>query len=141
MLCKAFDLFDDKLMKSKLFVTCWLIFVFLVALFVFALTPLRQLSSLSFELFPGIPLIVAGVALVVFVAVRPVKPVLKGFMITAGVSAVGWPSSLFLHNFLYSYFPTEPVTYILFFIIFPLTFVIGALGTIITTVVLIVRHK
>jgi hypothetical protein len=116
-------------MRAILIKVVWGVFSVLVALFIFALTPFREQFG-RFEVFPGIPLIVLGLVVVVLAATLNMNTLLKCFLVVAGASAIGWPSSLFLHNFLYYYYPTEPVTYILFFLVFPLSFAIGAIGSI-----------
>jgi hypothetical protein len=119
-------------MKSILIRICWVVFAVIVVLFIFSLTPLRDRLSGSFEIFPGIPFILLGIALIVIAIASKMHIILKVFLIVTGASAIGWPGSLFLHNFLYQYFPTEPVTYILFFMVFPVTFIIGGAGSIVT---------
>ena len=109
-------------------------------LLIFPLTPFGEHSG-RFELFPGIPLIVFGSALVILAAMLHTNVVLKIFLIAAGASAIGWPSSLFLHSFLFQYFPTEPVTYVLFFYVFPLTFAISTIGSLIAGLLLFFRRK
>ena len=55
---------------------------------------------------------------------------LRIFLITAGASALGWSISLYLHDLLIRFFPTEPVTYVLVFFVLPVTFLVGVLGAI-----------
>jgi hypothetical protein len=128
-------------MRSILVRVCWAVFAILLALLIFALTPLRDRFSGRFELFPGIPLILFGISLVILTVRLRTKTVLKVFMIATGASAIGWPSSLFLHSFLYRYYPTEPITYVLFFFVFPFTFAIGVLGSISTGLISVFHHK
>jgi hypothetical protein len=59
---------------------------------------------------------------------------LKFFFILTGASALGWPVALLLHGQLVKIWPIEPLTYVLIFDIFPITFVTGIAGTIITGV-------
>jgi hypothetical protein len=119
---------------------CWAILAGLVLLLIIPLTPLGQYSG-RFELFPGIPLIAFGIALVIMAAIQKTNTILKFFLIATGASAIGWPSSLFLHSFLFQYFPTEPVTYVLFFYVFPMTFVISTIGSLITGLFLVFHRK
>ncbi len=119
---------------------CWAILAGLVLLLIVPLTPWGVYSG-RFELFPGIPLIVLGAALIILVAILRTNAILKFFLIAAGVSAIGWPFSLFLHSFLFQYFPTEPVTYVLFFYVFPLTFVTSTIGSFIVGLLLFFRRK
>lgn len=128
-------------MRSKSVLVCWVVFAALIAVLILVLTPLREFFSWRFELFPGIPLISLGITLVILTATLRTKRVWKGFMITTGASAIGWPSSLFLHGYIYRYYPTEPVTYILFFFVFPLTFILGALGSITVGLVMLLHHE
>jgi membrane protein DedA with SNARE-associated domain len=78
---------------------------------------------------------------VILSAILHANALLRIFLIAAGVSAIGWPSSLFLHGYLFQYFPTEPVTYVLFFYIFPLSFVISTIGSFIVGLLLFFRRK
>ena len=119
---------------------CWVILAGLILLLILQLPPFWVLSG-RFELFPGIPLIVLGSALVILAAMLNTNIILKIFLIAAGASAIGWPSSLFLHSFLFQYFPFEPVTYVLFFFVFPLTFAIGTIGSLITGLLLFFHRK
>ena len=120
---------------------CWAILAGLILLLIVPLTPFGAHSG-RFELFPGIPLIVLGAALVILAAMLHTNALLlKIFLIAAGASAIGWPSSLFLHSFLFQYFPTEPVTYVLFFFVFPLTFAISTIGSLITGLLLFFHRK
>lgn len=117
-------------MRSVLVGVCWAIFVVFISLLILALTPVRQFFEGVPKLFGGILLILLGISLAVLTARVITNSVLKGFMIATGVAVIGWPTSLFLHGFLYLYYPTEPVTYVLFFFVFPLIFAIGAIGVI-----------
>jgi hypothetical protein len=119
---------------------CWAILACLILLLIVPLIPLGKHSG-RFELFPGIPLIVFGIMLVILAAMLKMNTLLKVFLIAAGASAIGWPSSLFLHSFLFQYFPTEPVTYVLFFFVFPLTFAISTIGSLITGLLLVFHRK
>ena len=127
-------------MNAVFLIVCWAILAGLILLLVFPLTPWGVYSG-RFELFPGIPLIVLGSALVILSAIQRMNVILKIFLIAAGASAIGWPSSLFLHSFLFQYFPTEPVTYVLFFYVFPMTFVISMIGSLIAGLLLFFRQK
>jgi hypothetical protein len=85
---------------------CWLLFTLLVVLPNVAISPLHTFLGLRIDS--------------------------KSFFILTGVSALGWPVSLYLHDLLIKFFPTEPVTYVLVFYVLPFAFVAGVLGTIIT---------
>ncbi len=127
-------------MNAVFLKVCWAILAGLVLLLILQL-PLFGIHSGRFELFPGIPLIVLGAALVILAAMLHTNAILKIFLIAAGASAIGWPSSLFLHSFLFQYFPFEPVTYVLFFFVFPLTFAISTIGSLITGLLLFFHRK
>ena len=127
-------------MSAVFLKVCWVILAGLILILIFPLT-LFGVYSGRFELFPGIPLIVLGTALVILAAMLHTNAILKIFLIAAGASAIGWPSSLFLHSFLFQYFPTEPVTYVLFFFVFPLTFAISTIGSLITGLLLFFHRK
>ena len=127
-------------MSAVFIKVCWAILAGLILLLIVPLTPFGAHSG-RFELFPGIPLIGFGSALVILAAMLHTNVVLKIFLIAAGASAIGWPSSLFLHSFLFQYFPTEPVTYVLFFFVFPLTFTISTIGSLIAGLLLFFRRK
>ena len=113
----------------------------LMTLFVLALTPLRDSLPGGFVIFPGIPMMILGILLALASVAQKEKALLKGLLIAAGISAAGWPASLLLHRFLYNYFPSEAVTYILFFLVFPFTFVIAAAGSIIYGAILGVGRR
>ncbi len=114
---------------------CWGVFGVLVGLFVLTVTPLGGLIHLRGE-FKGfvVPLGILGAVLLVIVIITRMSVLLKSFLLGTGISAVGWPISIYLHNILIRFFPTEPFTYILFFFVFTPAFIIGAAGTIIIAV-------
>jgi hypothetical protein len=110
---------------------CWIIFGFLIALLIAAVTPLLGLVIRGdFRNFTT-PLGILGALLIVLAAITKMSKLLKGFMLGTGAAVVGWPLSLLLHNFLFRFFPTEPFTYVLFFYVFPAIFITSAIGTII----------
>jgi hypothetical protein len=110
----------------------WLVFGVLVCLFVLAVTPLGRLLHLQgdFRNFV-IPFGVLGLALLILSALSNMSGLLKIFLSVTGASAVLWPASLYLHSILIRFFPTEPVTYILFFYVSTSAFIIGAVGVMI----------
>ncbi len=118
-------------MRKISLIACWVLLGAMVCLFVLGVSPLRNLLRLSgdFRNFT-LPLGILGILLVILVLVTKMSRWLRDFLITAGTSAFAWPFSLYLHNLLFPIFPAEPVTFILFFYILPVTFVIGTLGAI-----------
>jgi hypothetical protein len=110
---------------------CWIVFVLLLGLFIFVLSPLRELAGLQWDFSNAVfPLGILGALLAVLVAVTRMGLLLKGFLLATGISAAGWPISLFLHGILFNFFPSEPFTYILLFFICIPAFIIGAIGSI-----------
>jgi hypothetical protein len=114
---------------------CWGVFGVLAGLFVLTLTPLGGLIHLLGEFKDSVvPLGILGAALLILVAITRMSVLLKSFLLGTGTSAVGWTVSLYLHTVLIRFFPTEPLTYGLFFFVFTPAFMIGATGTIIIAV-------
>jgi hypothetical protein len=109
----------------------WLLFAVLVVLFLIA-APLNALLRIGgdFRSFV-IPLGVVGALLSVVAVMTKAGRWLKLFFILTGSSALGWPTSLYLHDILIKVFPNEPLTYILVFFVLPVTFIAGIAGTII----------
>ena len=98
----------------------WGVFSVLVGLFVVAVSPLKDLLHISGDFRNFVPYLgVLGALLVASAVAARINKLLRSFLITAGASALGWPISLYLHNLLISFFPTEPVTYVLVFFILP----------------------
>ena len=113
-------------------IICWALLGIMVGLVLIVVSPLMELLQIpgdlrDYVIYPG----VLGGALVILAIITRMSGLLRGFLITAGASALGWPISLYLHNLLFRFFPTEPVTFILFFFILPVTFLIGVLGAIV----------
>ena len=111
---------------------CWLLFAALIVLFIVA-APLNGLLRIGgdFRSFV-LPLGIMGASVVVLAALTKMNKWLRFFFILTGASALGWPFSLYLNRLLINFFPNEPVTYVMFFFVFPLTFIAGVIGTIIT---------
>jgi hypothetical protein len=111
---------------------CWCVFGVLLGLFIVTVSPLREFVHLQGDFRDFVvPLGVLGTSLIILVAITRMSLVLKCFLFTMGVSAAGWPITLFLHSVLIHFFPTEPFTYILFFFVYTPAFIIGAIGAII----------
>jgi phosphatidylglycerol lysyltransferase len=119
----------------------WGVFIVLVAVFILSLTPLRNSVTGRFEIFPGSLMIALGVILILTVAFLKEKPIFKIFVIIAGASAAGWPASLFLNHILYPHYPAEGLTYVLFFLIFPLLFIAAVIGSVVSAAVLLPRRS
>ena len=111
---------------------CWGVFGVLLGFFIVVASPIREFVHLPGDLSNFVvPLGVLGMALIILVAITRMSLVLKCFLLATGVSAAGWPISLFLHSVLFQFFPTEPFTYILLFFVCIPAFIIGAIGAII----------
>lgn len=108
---------------------CWVVFGVLVGFLVVIVSPLRESLHINGDLSDFvIPLGVIGALLVILAILTEISRVLRSFLITTGASAIGWPGALYLHNILFRFFPTEPFTYVLVFYVFPITFIVGAVG-------------
>lgn len=107
----------------------WVIFGVIASLFVVSATPLSQMLRLhgDFRSF-AVPLGILGALLTGMALSTRTSLILKVFLVGTGASAVGWPFSLYLHRVLAQIFPTEPVTYVLFFYVFTPAFVVAAAG-------------
>jgi hypothetical protein len=110
---------------------CWVLFAVLVGLFLIAVSPIKNYLHLNGD-FSAFVTCLGGVGLLLVISslLARVGKWLKIFLLITGASAAGWPLSLYLHEFLFRFFPTEPVTYILVFFVLPVTFLAGAVGTI-----------
>lgn len=108
---------------------CWVLLVIMAGLVLIVVSPLRSLLRIQGDLSNyTIHLAVLGVPLIILAIITKMSRVLRGFLITAGGSASGWFISLYLHDLMAGFFPTEPVTYILVFFVLPVTFLAGVLG-------------
>lgn len=114
---------------------CRVVFGVLIGLFLVAVTPLAGLLQLhgDFRNFT-LPLGVLGLALVILTLKTRMSLRLKVFLLANGISATGWAASLYLHNFLTQFFPTEPVTYILFFYVFTPAFIVSSAGVLVIAI-------
>ena len=108
---------------------CWVAFGVLLGLFLVALTPIKGLLQLhgDFSNFV-LPLGVLGLALTILVLKTGMGVMLKVFLLSNGISAAGWQLSLYLHDILIRFFPTEPVTFILLFYVFIPAFILSSAG-------------
>jgi hypothetical protein len=110
-------------------IVCWVLLVIMAGLVVIVVSPLRDILQIQGDLSNYvIHLGALGVSLVTFSIITRMSGMLRSFLITAGASGSGWLISLYLHELLSHFFPTEPVTYILVFFIIPVTFLVGVLG-------------
>ena len=113
-------------------IVCWVLLGIMVGLVLIVVSPLRELLQIHGDLSDYvIHLGVLGVSLVILAIMTRMSRVLRSFLITAGASALGWPISLYLHDLLIRFFPSEPVTYVLVFFVLPVTFLAGVLGAIV----------
>ena len=124
-------LLQERMIKFRIII-CWILLGILAGLLLILVSPLRELLHIrgdlsDYVIHPG----ALGALLVLFTIISRTSRLLKSFLITAGASAVGWPISLYLHDILFRFFPTEPITYILVFFVLPMTFLVGVLGAII----------
>ena len=128
----------EAIMRLKL---CWLLFAIIVAIAIVAISPIHTFLHIGLDFSSFVlPLGIAGAGLLVLASLTKMTKWLRLFFILTGASALGWPVSLFAHQQLFKIFPTEPVTYILVFYILPVTFIIGAIGTIITGIWQRLKH-
>jgi hypothetical protein len=120
-------------MKTKyLMLVCWVLLGIMAATVFAVVSPLREPLHIPGDLSNYVtPLGVLGVLLVILAAITKMSRLLKTFLIVAGASAFGWPLSLFVHALLSSAFPTEGITYVMVFFIFPVTFLIGVIGSVV----------
>ena len=117
------------MMRLKL---CWFTFVLLMVIFIAGISPLHTLLHLGGDFRSLVPVLaITGVVFLVLAALTKMSKWLRFFFILTGASALGWQVSLFAHDLLINIFPTEPVTYVLVFFVFPVTFIVGVVGTII----------
>jgi len=82
--------------------------------------------------------LVLGLALVVLTLKQKVKGKLKFFLILTGASAAAFTASSVVHNLLYALLGfEEPVFFLVAVLVCPITFVVGAVGS----VILLIRGK
>lgn len=129
-------------MQKISIIACWVLLGAMVCLIALVVSPLRDVLNISGDLSnAALPLGIMGMLLVILSLVTKMSRLLRSFLIAAGVSAFGWPFSLYLHNLLSRFFPTEPVTYLLVFYILPVTFIIGTIGAIVIGIQPLVSRK
>lgn len=113
-------------MRMKL---CWLLLGVMVGLVAVVVSPLREVLHVRGDLSNYVtPLGILGVPLVILSNITRMGRLLRIVLITTGVSAMGWPISLYMGDLLSRWFPSEPVTYILVFYVLPTTFIVGVVG-------------
>jgi hypothetical protein len=78
---------------------------------------------------------------VMLTAINRTSKLLKVFLIMAGASAFGLPVNLYLHDLLIRFFPSEPFTFIMVFIILPIIFLAGVAGAIVIGVKQVVKSS
>lgn len=121
---------------------CWILFGILVAVYIIGVTVPARFLHFNNDFRSSATLLgIIGAALLILAAGTQVISLLKSLFIITGAAAVGWPVSLLLHRLLYSFFPTEPVTYVLFFFICTPVFVLGAIGTVIIGIRQLVMNR
>jgi len=119
----------------------WIIFWALVGVFIiiigtmFVLVPLAGNLPLVNVFLPGIAIfLILGVALLVLTIKKKVEGNLKKFLLLTGASAAGLPVFAVLHNVVSGLFNIEePVFFILATMVCPISFLVGAIGTIVLT--------
>ena len=115
-------------MKIRL-TACWVLLGMMTGLVLAIISPLRNILPIQGDLSNYVVhLAVMGIPLAVLAASTTMSRWLRIFLVTAGASASGWLASLKLHALLTPFLPTEPVTYILVFMVLPITFLFGVLG-------------
>ena len=114
-------------------IICWLLLGAMAGLVLVAVSPLRGLLGIQGDLSNyTIHLMLLGISLVILAIITKMSRALKTFLIISGGSASGWFISLYAHDLMSPFFPTEPVTYVLVFFVLPVTFLAGVLGAIVT---------
>jgi hypothetical protein len=120
-----------KMLFPRIF--CWTLLIAMAGLVLITVSPLRSLFNISWDLSNlGLPLGGLGSALLVLTILNSMNGLIKVFMMIAGASGVCWPLNLYLHSLLTIFFPNEPFTFVVAFIVLPLTFVIGTIGALIS---------
>ena len=113
------------------FIVCWVLLGLMVGLMVTIVSPLSELLHIPKDLSNYvIHLGMLGGSLIILALITRMSRLLKISMITTGASALGWPISVYIHDLIFPIFPNEGVTFILVFIILPMTFLSGVLGAI-----------
>ena len=113
-------------------IICWTLLLAITGLVLVTVSPLRSLFDIWWDLGNlGLPLGGLGAALLVVTILSKMNRLLKAFMLVAGTSAVCWPLNLYLHSLLIKSFPNEPFTFVMAFMILPLTFLTGAIGSLV----------
>ena len=113
-------------------IACWVLLGLMVGLLLTIVSPLREFLGIPEDLSNYVIHVgVMGVSLVILALITRTSRLLKSSMITAGASALGWPISVYIHDLIFPLFPTEGVTFVLVFLILPVTFLAGVLGAIV----------
>jgi hypothetical protein len=113
-------------------IICWTLLIAMVGLVLITVSPLRSVFNIRWDLSNlGLPLGGLGAALLVVMILSKMNGLLKVFMLIAGISGVCWPLNLYLHSLLINFHPNEPFTFIVAFVVLPLTFLIGTTGALI----------
>jgi hypothetical protein len=116
-------------------IICWTLLIAMVGLVLITVSPLRSVFNIRWDLSNlGLPLGGLGAALLVVMILSQMNGLLKIFMLIAGASGVCWPLNLYLHSLLINFYPNEPLTFIVAFVVLPLTFLIGTTGALIVGV-------
>jgi hypothetical protein len=114
----------------------------MVGLLLTIVSPLRELLHIPEDLSNYvIHLGVMGVLLVILASTTRTSRLLKSSMIIAGASALGWPISVYIHDLIFPFFPNEDVTFILVFLVLPVTFLVGTLGAIVVGIKQLVSSR
>jgi hypothetical protein len=138
-------------MNGKLVrVVFWgLVIVFVAAVMIFIIPPVRELLLGGVSMFIlGVVLLLFGIGLIYLALKKEAPGLLKKFLVLTGACAAGIPVSIFLHNAIYGAFiyffnggfwdkvglGDEPFFFILGIIVCPLGFLVGAIGSIVQIV-------
>ncbi|MFH1462740.1 MAG: hypothetical protein ABIG08_03555 [bacterium] len=137
-------------MKKSALIIFWLLaFNFLWIIVQMTFPAVREIfrGSILF-LLPFVTFFLLGIILTISVLKEKEEGKLKKFMLLTGISATGVFLSVLFHNLIYGYFiyfygqdfwervglGDEPVFFLLALIVFPILFLIGVKGTIITLI-------
>jgi hypothetical protein len=137
----------DKMKSKLLWPIFWaLIGVFVVAVSVMAIPPVRELiEGFLFMVIAGAVFIVLSAVLLWLTVREKVRGRLRAFLLLTGASALGIPVSVLLHNAVYGLFiywfgadfwkgGDEPFFFIMGVIVCPLGFLVGVVCSIIMAV-------